>query len=120
MILVAKILSFSLAVLMLRFLNTVILLLIAGCTSHHFITKNSGKVAMSLNAPEADEVLFATSADNFKMHKIERTSGGIWVIGDLADREFRYFYIVDGKTYTPDCRYREKDDFGATNCIYQP
>jgi len=105
---------------MFRFLSTVTLLLVSSCTQHHFITKNSGKMAMHLHAPEADEVLFVSSADNFKIHKTKRTAGGLWVTGNLVDREFRYFYIVDGRTYAPDCRYRETDDFGATNCIYQP
>ena len=75
---------------------------------------------MYLNAPDAEEVLFASSADNFRVHKAGRTSEGLWITGDLVDREFRYFYIVDGKTYTPECRYREQDDYGAVNCIYQP
>jgi hypothetical protein len=105
---------------MFRFLSTVTLLFVTGCTSHHFFTKNSGKLVLYLNAPEANEVLFASSVDNFRAHKAGRTSEGLWITGDLVDREFRYFYIVDGKTYTPDCQYREKDDFGAINCIYQP
>jgi hypothetical protein len=105
---------------MLRFLSSVALLFVAGCTSHHFSTKNSGKVAMYLDAPRANEVFFASSADNFTMHKAERRSRGLWVTGNLVDKEFRYFYIIDGKTYVPDCRYKEKDDFGAENCIYLP
>lgn len=105
---------------MFRFLSTVTLLFVAGCASHHFVTKNFGKVAMYLNAPEAEEVLFASSIDNFRVHRTERTSGGMWVTDDLVDREFRYFYIVDKNSYVPDCRYKEKDDFGSTNCIYQP
>jgi hypothetical protein len=34
--------------------------------------------------------------------------------------EFRYFYLVDGRIYHPDCQYREMDDFGSYNCLYKP
>lgn len=75
---------------------------------------------MYLDLPGANEVMFASSVDNFRVHKAKQESRGIWVVKELADKEFRYFYMVDGKMFVPNCRYREKDDFGAVNCIYQP
>jgi hypothetical protein len=35
-----------------------------------------------------------------------------------ADRDFSYFYLVDGKVLQPDCRMHEQDDFGGTNCVH--
>ena len=35
-----------------------------------------------------------------------------------ASRDFRYFYLVDGKVLIPDCRMVEQDDFGGANCVY--
>ena len=75
---------------------------------------------MYLDSPGANEVMFASSVDNFRVHKAKPKSRGVWVVKELADKEFRYFYMVDGKMFVPNCRYREKDDFGAVNCIYQP
>lgn len=105
---------------MIRFLSVVLLLLSAGCTPRHFIARQATGVTVSLDVPDAAEVLFASSADSFRVHPTQRDHRGFWVINNLADREFHYFYIVDGRVYVPDCQYRERDDFGASNCIYQP
>ena len=75
---------------------------------------------MYLDSPGANEVMFASSVDNFRVHETKQESRGVWVVKELTDKEFRYFYMVDGKMFVPNCRYREKDDFGAVNCIYQP
>jgi hypothetical protein len=84
------------------------LLFLAGCVPGHFIDRQAGGV------------LFAASTDGFQLHPTKKNRGGVWTINNVADREFHYFYIVDGRVYVPDCQYRERDDFGATNCIYQP
>lgn len=105
---------------MIRYLSIVPLIFLAGCTPNHYITNNGEAVAIYLDSPKANEVLFASSADNFSVHAAQKEVGGLWVINNFADREFSYFYVVDGKMYVPECRYREKDDFGTINCIYQP
>lgn len=105
---------------MIRFLSGIILLVLVGCAPHHFVARHARGVTVYLDAPEATEVAFASSADSFRLHPTQKNSEGLWLTTILNDREFRYFYIVDGRVYVPDCRYREKDDFGATNCIYQP
>lgn len=105
---------------MIRYLSSAVLIVVAGCAPHHFNTRQSGGVTMYLDAPNASQVIFVSSADSFREHPTEKKARGFWMLEGLPDRPFRYFYIVDGKVYTPDCRYREKDDFGAVNCIYQP
>jgi hypothetical protein len=97
-----------------------VLFLLAGCAQQHFVERQLSGVTLYLEAPDATEVLFASSADSFRLHPATKGHGGLWMTDTLADREFRYFYIVDGGAYVPDCQYRESDDFGATNCIYQP
>jgi hypothetical protein len=106
--------------MMIRFLSLAMLFLTAGCGPRHFIDRQASGVTVFVDVPNAAQVLFASSVDGFRAHPTTRGPRGLWVIDDLADREFRYFFIVDGRVYTPDCRYREKDDFGAINCIYQP
>ncbi len=106
--------------MMLRFLSIAMLFLATGCAPRHFIDRQDSGVRVFLDDPNAAEVLFASSVDGFRVRPTTRDPRGLWVIDDLADREFRYFFIVDGRVYIPPCRYREKDDFGATNCIYQP
>lgn len=105
---------------MIRFLSSALLIFVAGCGPHHFNTRQSGGVTMYLDAPKASQVIFVSSADSFREHPTDKDAQGLWVYEGLPDRLFRYFYIVDGRNFTPDCRYREKDDFGALNCIYQP
>jgi hypothetical protein len=104
---------------MIRYPSLILLLLLVGCTPKHYITKGEDVMAMYLDLPKAKEVLFASSLDNFKIHATHQNGSGLWVINNLNNREFRYFYVVDGEIYIPECRYREKDDFGTINCIYQ-
>jgi hypothetical protein len=105
---------------MTRFLKVAMLLLLAGCAPGHFIVRQPSGVTLYLNRPDATEVLFASSADGFLVHPTKKNHSGVWMIDNLADREFQYFYIVDGRVVVPDCQLRERDDFGADNCIYQP
>jgi hypothetical protein len=105
---------------MIRFLSGILLSLVSGCAPHHFITSETDVVTVYLDAPKASKVIFVSSVDNFREHATHKNAKGLWTIGNLANREFQYFYIVDGRSYVPECRYREKDDFGTDNCIYQP
>ena len=105
---------------MIRFLSGILLILVSGCAPHHFITSESDVVTVYLDAPKASKVIFVSSVDNFREHATQKNTKGLWAIENLTNREFQYFYIVDGRLYVPECQYREKDDFGAANCIYQP
>jgi len=106
--------------MLIRFLSVILLFFHASCAPHHFIDRQSTSVTLSLKAPKATEVLFVSSLDSFRARPTTKNSGGLWAINTPADREFNYFYIVDDRVYVPDCQYRENDDFGTTNCIYQP
>ncbi len=105
---------------MIRYLSGFLLLLVSGCAPDHYIARQSNGVTVYLDVPEASKVVFVSSADDFKEHPLYKNSRGLWTISNLADREFDYFFIVDGRVYVPECRYKEKDDFGAANCIYEP
>lgn len=105
---------------MIRFLSGILFILVSGCAPHHFITSEPDAITVYLDAPKASKVIFVSSVDNFREHNTQKNAKGLWAIENPADREFQYFYIVDGSLYVPECRYREKDDFGAANCIYQP
>lgn len=105
---------------MILFLSFFLLLLFTGCTPVHYVEKNSNGVTLYLEAPQAQKVHFASSADNFRIHPATKGVSGRWLVAGLTDREFEYFYLVDGKLYVPECRYHQQDDFGADNCIYQP
>ena len=48
------------------------------------------------------------------------TPDGSWQISVPGNESFRYFYMIDGKKFLPDCLLRENDDFGGENCIYSP
>lgn len=92
----------------------------AACAPRHTAVLQKNLVVLTLRAPEAVRVQFASSLDRFTVHRVIRNTQGHWVVTGLPNREFRYFYLVDGKVLLPECRYRVSDDFGSENCRYLP
>jgi len=90
-----------------------------GCAAHYHVI-NSGHVEMYLSAPQAQSVVLVVSSDPFQQVQALQEDSGMWKVTLNRPSEFKYFYIVDGKTYLPDCRLREKDDFGSNNCVFSP
>jgi zinc transporter ZupT len=106
-----------------RALLTIVALLclsgaIGGCAGHYYRTDASG-TTLYLRLPKAASVVLYTSIDGFQPHTAELRSGR-WANTLSATHEFIYFYRVNGEVFIPDCRYREKDDFGQENCIFLP
>lgn len=96
-----------------------VLLIIYGCLSHHQRIKTD-RVELFLKKPDAKEVKIAYSLDRFTPHEAQKSSGSTWVASVPTTSEFRYFYIVDGAVFLPECSYTEEDDFGSKNCVFQP
>jgi hypothetical protein len=94
-------------------------LLCAGCATHYYRIE-ADRVNLYLRMPEAKIVYFATSLDEFELFRTKKLESGIWEVAVPATREFTYFYKVDGSIYLPDCKLKEKDDFGDENCIFTP
>jgi len=90
-----------------------------GCTAHYQII-NSGHVEMFLTAPQAQSVVLVISGDPFQQVQALRDDSGTWKVTLNGLHEFKYFYLVDGKTYLPNCRLRENDDFESNNCVFSP
>jgi len=90
-----------------------------GCAGHYHVI-NNGHVEMFLTAPQAQSVVLVVSSDPFQRVQAVRDESGMWKVTLNRPSEFKYFYLVDGKTYLPDCRLREKDDFGSNNCVFSP
>jgi hypothetical protein len=99
---------------------TVAALCLAGCTATHYHKRQSDRVTFYLKAPKASGVVFASSLDAYRPHLASKVDGSRWVISTVPGSEFRYFYIVDGNVYVPECKFYENDDFGSRNCIYVP
>ena len=100
-------------------LTAAILFLMPGCSAHYYRTRNNS-VSFYLTAPAAHRVYFASSLDEFTLHAATRSSDQTWQIEVPDGREFKYFYVVDGNVYVPDCRLKETDDFGSQNCLFVP
>lgn len=96
------------------------LLLVASCAQQHTDTTAQNTVTLTLRAPYAREVLLLTSSDHFTPRPAVRDQDGAWRCSDIPNVDFSYFYLVDGKTVTPDCRFTTNDDFGTTNCRHIP
>jgi len=94
-------------------------LLCAGCATHYYRIE-ADRVNLYLRMPEAKIVYFSTSLEEFELYRTKKSESGIWQVAVPATREFTYFYKVDGSIYLPDCKLKEKDDFGDENCIFMP
>lgn len=99
--------------------STAIFLCIFGCT-HHTVLADKGTVTLSLKAPGAKSVQFASSLDGYALHDARQDDASDWVMLLPSDTQFSYFYLVDGKVFLPECSFAEPDDFGSHNCIYVP
>lgn len=100
-------------------LSFFIFLWISCCTGPLYRVQDE-KVTFYLELSKAQRVYFAYSLDKYRLHKLKKNKFGTWEIAIPAYPGFRYFFIVDGAVYLPDCEYREADDFGSENCIFIP
>lgn len=88
-----------------------------GCAAHYYKTEGN-YLYLYLKKPEANSVYFLCSLDGFKFHKANKVGDNMWEVKVPHQIEFRYFYIIDGEPFVPDCKYKEADDFGSSNCIF--
>jgi hypothetical protein len=98
---------------------TAAVFLIPAC-AHHSLEVNGDSAAITLQAPGAKEVLFASSLDGYELHPAEKQGFTRWVVKAPSGIPFSYFYVIDGKVFVPDCKLAESDDFGSRNCVYVP
>lgn len=89
------------------------------CSGHSYRIKNNN-LHIYLKEPGAHTVIFLSSLDDFSPHEAHRIDKRTWEIILPTKIEFKYFYIVDGVPFIPDCKYKENDDFGSQNCIFIP
>ncbi len=92
---------------------------LAAC-AHHEIAGGKDRAILILKAPGAREVMFASSRDGFVPHPAHSTGDSTWEVTVQGCESFSYFYIVDGKVFTPPCKASEADGFGSRTCIYMP
>jgi hypothetical protein len=90
-----------------------------GCSKHYYRI-NGDTLHLFLKEPRAQQVSFASSMDGFELHNAIKFNSSTWIVRVPADKEFKYFYLIDGAVVAPFCRYKEKDDFGSENCIFMP
>lgn len=91
-----------------------------GCALQHRTIVQADTVTLLLNVPQAKQVQFASSVNHYTAQDATKNPEGHWVVTNLANQEFQYFYLIDGKPFIPECRFRQNDDFGTTNCRYLP
>jgi len=99
-------------------LTTLLIIILSGCVPKHFVKKETDSLTFYLQKPGANRIQFAASSDHYILHETQQNSSGLWHIKVPKNAELKYFYIVDGLIYVPDCRFKEKDDFGTENCLY--
>jgi len=92
----------------------------AGGGAVHYHVINDGHVEMYLKAPQAQSVVLVVAGDTFQQVQALRDVSGMWKVTLHGLHEFKYFYLLDGKSYLPDCPLRDNDDFGSNNCVFSP
>ncbi len=95
-----------------------IMALTTGCASHYYKVQGD-ELVLYLDKPDAQRVAFACSLDGFEPHEARKEKGR-WVVCVPCDRQFRYYYVLDGELFLPACELKENDDFGSENCIFNP
>lgn len=95
------------------------LLFSTGCAVRQYKVINH-ELHLYLDGKKAEKVYLLTSLDEFKPHKAVKTDSGDWEAVMPSDMEFRYFFLIDGNVFIPDCEMKEKDDFGSEDCVYIP
>lgn len=100
------------------FVLTLFLFVLSGCAPKHFVEKHTNALMFSLRSPEAKRVQLAASFDYYTLHDAQQNSYGVWQIEVPLHSELKYFYVVDSLVYIPECRLKEKDDFGSVSCLY--
>ena len=104
---------------MIRVMLTIfsILFVTCGCAIHYYKSEKDD-LYFYLKKPEANSVYFLCSTDGYKSHQAKQVDSKTWEVKVPLQKEFRYFYIVDGEPFIPDCQLKEADDFGSNNCIF--
>lgn len=89
-----------------------------GCAQQHSVQVHDDSLSFYYNDAKAKEVLLASSADHFTYHPAIKGPGDVWQVTIPRNKEFSYFYIVDGEVTVPECSNTVLDDFGTKNCLY--
>jgi hypothetical protein len=92
----------------------------AGCLPLPAAIHPGHEIRITLDRPEAKEVIFLSSLNRYEPVLMNKTFWGTWEIILPQDKAFDYFFRVDGSPYTPECRLQQTDDWGGRQCIYSP
>lgn len=98
---------------------TVLLMLItAACAPTHHVQIHENFINLYLEHNSAEEVLFASSIDQYQLHPAARIKTNVWAVTVPYTKEFSYFYLVDKTPTLPACQLTVLDDFGSKNCLF--
>ena len=93
-------------------------LLTAACSAKHYTRTAGNSVTFYYENSTAKEVMFASSIDQYNYHPAKIIRDDVWEVTVPLEKEFDYFYIVDGVITLPDCQLSVTDDFGSKNCLF--
>ena len=93
------------------------LCVLGGCATHYYEIKGD-TVYFYFRDSKATSVALSSSLDNFQLHPARRVNTDMWEVALYAQSGFTYFFVIDGDSVVTPCRFREKDDFGGSNCVF--
>jgi hypothetical protein len=94
--------------------------IVTGCLPLPAAFHPGHEIRLTVDRPDAKEVIFLSSLNRYEPVLMNKTFWGTWEIILPQDKDFEYFFRVDGSPYTPECRLRQEDDWGGRQCIYSP
>ena len=98
---------------------SILMLFTTGCAVQQYKVIDQ-ELHIYLKDNDAEKVYLHTSLDGYAPREALKDESGLWVSVLPADTEFKYFYIIDGEMFIPECSMKENDDFGSVNCVYIP
>jgi len=97
-------------------LAAAVLILFSGCAS--IKVNHAGETMKMSFKTEAEQLVFFSSSEQYRPIKAEQ-DGNWWQVTIKDTDNLKYFLKADGKLYLPECKLKEKDDFGGELCLYE-
>jgi len=76
-------------------------------------------VTISPKHSKAKTLLFAYSLNGYE-GQLHKQHNRLWEISLAAEKPYRYFYMVDGDSFVPECPLQELNCFTSKICLFEP
>jgi hypothetical protein len=93
--------------------------IILGSSLTHIYSYQEKNVTISLKHPKAKTLLFASSLNGYE-GQLHKQHNRLREISLPAEKPYRFFYMVNGDSFSPECPLPENNGFGSKICLFEP